>query len=102
MTDVPVSDEQRRWREEQIERALALQKLTDYELIGTAPGPKDDRYPMEMTRRLKGAIGELTDELKAFRSSSDRLARRVVYLTAVMVIFTAVILWLTFLLVEKG
>jgi hypothetical protein len=88
--------------EEQIERALALQKLTDHELIATAPGPKDDRYPMEMTRRLKDAIGELTTELKAFRSSSDKLARRVVYLTAVLVIFTAAIVWLTALLVGKS
>ncbi|MDQ2816187.1 MAG: hypothetical protein M3Z75_31175 [Actinomycetota bacterium] len=87
-----MSEEQRRGHDEQIERALALQKVPDHELIATAPGPKDDRYPMEMTRRLKDAIGELTAELKAFRTSSDRLARLVVYLTTALVIFTAVIL----------
>lgn len=64
MTDVPVNDDQRRWREEAIERAWQLQNLSDHELIATAPGPKDDRYPMEMTRRLKDSIGELTIGLK--------------------------------------
>jgi len=97
-----MNDEQRRWREEQIERARQLQKLTDHELIATAPGPKDDRYPMEMTRRLKDSIGELTAELKAFKASSDMLARRIVYLTAVLVVLTAIILWLTIVLVHKS
>jgi len=97
-----MNDDQRRWREEAIERARQLQELADHELIATAPGPKDDRYPMEMTRRLKASIGELTTELKAFKASSDMLARRVVYLTAVLVALTAIILWLTIVLVHKS
>jgi hypothetical protein len=57
---------------------------------------------MEMTRRLKDSIGELTAELKAFKESSDTLARRVVYLTAVLAVLTAIILWLTIVLVRKS
>jgi hypothetical protein len=41
-----MNDDQRRWREETIERSRQLQTLTDHELIAAAPGPKDDRYPM--------------------------------------------------------
>jgi hypothetical protein len=97
-----MNDDQRRWSEEQIERARQLQKLADHELIATAPGPKDDRYPMEMTRRLKDSVGELTAELKAFKASSDMLARKIVYLTTVLVVLTAIILWLTIVLVRKS
>jgi len=44
----------------------------------------------------------LTPENKAFKASSDRLAKRVVFLNGALVILTVLLIWLTILLVRKS
>jgi hypothetical protein len=55
--------------------------LSDEELIARAPGFPGPGYQMEMERRLKDAITDLTRETVAARTSSDRTANRLVWLT---------------------
>jgi hypothetical protein len=101
MTD-GLNEEQLRDRNHRIDAALQLQQIPDHELIGTAPGPQDDRYPMEMVRRLKAAIGDMTARLEAFKASSDRLARRVVALNGILVALTLVLIALTIVLIVRS
>ncbi len=57
---------------------------------------------MEMNRRLKVAIVDLTTETIAARKSSDRTAGRLVWLTVVLVVLTAALVALTVVLVLKN
>lgn len=75
------NDEQRAERDQQLRNASHLAGLSDAEVIAWQPGPTDDRHLMEMMRRLK-------DEIAAFRTSSDRLGTRAVWLTGVLVVAT--------------
>lgn len=92
VTDSPEDAERLRARQERTEAARRLQQIPDEELIDNAPGPQDDRYPMEMMRRL-------TTELKAFKISSDSLARRIITLNIILVVLTIVLVILTVRLV---
>lgn len=56
---------------------------------------------MEMSRRLKVAVENLTGEVVTSRKSADRLSRRVVWLTAILVILTAALVALTIVLALK-
>ena len=97
-----LNKEQLRDRNNRIEAARQLQQIADHEPIGTAPGPQDDRYPMEMMRRLKAAIGDMTAKLEAFKASSDQLARRIVALNGILVCLTLVLIALTIVLIVKS
>jgi hypothetical protein len=97
-----LNEEQLRDRNNRIEAARQLQQIADHELIGTAPGSQDDRYPMETMRRLKAAIGDMTTRLEAFKASSDQLARRVVALNGILVCLTLVLIALTIVLIVKS
>ena len=72
-------------------------QLSDEELIARAPGFPGPGYQMEMDRRLKDAITDLITETVAARKSSDRAARRLVWLsrprghTAALVALTVVL-----------
>jgi hypothetical protein len=92
MNEDELNEEQRQERARLIEHARRLQDVPDDELIGTAPGPNDDRYGMEMARRLKVAITDNTAEVRRFRESSDRLAIVVILLTVVLVAVAVVTL----------
>jgi hypothetical protein len=72
-----------------------VEGLTEWELIGSAPGVGHVRHPMEMGRRLMVSIGALNEELAAFRRSSDTASRRLVSLTRVLVLLTVVLVALT-------
>lgn len=63
-----------------------LANLSDAELIATSPSLQNVTHQMEMDRRLTVAIVELTDETIADRNSADRTARRIVWLTIVLVV----------------
>ena len=89
---------QRQLRNEQWRRDVDAQhldgarqrgRLSDEELIARAPGFPGPGYQMEMERRLKDAITDLTRETVAARKSSDRAANRLVWLTVVLVVLTA-------------
>jgi hypothetical protein len=57
---------------------------------------------MELDRRLKVAITDLTTETIDARKASDRTARRLMWLTIVLVILTAVLVALTVVLAIKN
>jgi hypothetical protein len=54
-------------------------------VIAWQAGPTDDRHLMEMIRRQNVATRELTTELIAFRTSSDKAAGKLTCLTWVLV-----------------
>lgn len=102
---------QRQLRNEQWRRDVDAQHLdgarqrghlSDEELIARAPGFPGPGYQMEMERRLKDAITDLTRETVAARKSSDRTARRLVWLTVVLVVLTAALVALTVVLAVRG
>jgi len=72
-----------------------LGKLSDAELIAKDPGIPNVSHQMELDRRLKVAITDLTTETIDARKASDRTARRLMWLTIVLVILTAVLVALT-------
>lgn len=91
--------EWRQWQTRQVGHAQQLSQLRDEELIGRAPGFPGPHYEMEMSRRLKTAIENLTTELVTFRESSDKAARKLSRLTNILIAFTAVLVALTVALV---
>lgn len=81
-----------------------LTPRTDEELIGEvdrlpAPGLVN---PMELNRRLKVSVENLTEQIKTASRSADRLARRLVVLTVVLAVLTLIIVALTAVLVFSG
>lgn len=83
------------WRREvqaqHLDSVNRLANISDAELIATAPGIPNVSHQMEMDRRLKVATAELTAETIAARESSERVGRRVILLTAVLVVLTIVL-----------
>ena len=75
--------------------------LSDEELIARVPGFPGPGYQMEVRRRLKDAITDLTRETVAAGKSSDRAAHRLVWLTVVLVVLTAVLVALTVVLAVR-
>lgn len=69
--------------------------MSDWALIGAMGKHPLAVNAVEMNRRLKDAVNQLTAELKAFRTSSDKLATMVVWLTVLLVILTLVLVALT-------
>jgi hypothetical protein len=88
-------------RDQNIETARQRQQVEDAELIASAPGFPGPAYEMEMQRRLKVAITDLTGEIVTFRESSDRTGNRVMWLTAGVVVLTVVLVALTVVLAVK-
>ena len=82
-------------------RVREIEQVSDAELIATTPGLTDESHSMEMSRRLKVAVENLTGEVITSRESADRLARRVVWLTAIIVVLTATLVALTIVLALK-
>ena len=68
-----------------------LSDLTDEELIATDPTIPGARHQMEMQRRLKVAIQDLTAETVSARRSANRGAVILVVLTAALVALTVVL-----------
>jgi hypothetical protein len=60
-------------RAQNLETAQRLAKMSDADLIASAPGFPGPHHEMEMNRRLKDAVEKLTGEITAFRESSERL-----------------------------
>jgi hypothetical protein len=93
------------WRQgvdaQHLDSVNQLANLGDAELIASAPGIPNVSHQMEMDRRLKVAIADLTTETIAARKSSDRTAGRLVWLTVVLVVLTAALVALTVVLAVK-
>jgi hypothetical protein len=76
--------------------------LDDYELILASGADPASASATELNRRLKVAVRELSDisikklteELKNFHESSDRLAARVVVLNLMMLLMTSALVFL--------
>jgi hypothetical protein len=71
-----------------------LRDLTDDELIAQAPARTSLSQPhheMEMQRRLKDAVQDLTAEARLSRRSSGRWSLIIVVLTAVIIALTIVL-----------
>ncbi|HLM88264.1 MAG TPA: hypothetical protein VK284_04415 [Streptosporangiaceae bacterium] len=97
------------WNTQQIGTVHERQQLPDADLIAHAPGFPGPAYEMEMQRRLKAAITELTSELVNFRMSSDeaasrieRLTRWLVGFTIALTVLTVAVVILTAVLLAKG
>ena len=88
-------------RAQHIESINQLAELSDAELIATAPSLANETHQMEMSRRLKSAIQDLTYETIAARKSSDRTAARLILLSIVGVILTAALVALTVVLAVR-
>jgi hypothetical protein len=113
-------------RAQNLETAERLAKMSDADLIATAPGFPGPHHEMEMNRRLKDAVEKLTGEITVFRESSERLTgqldasvasltaetiatresseragRRVFWLNVVLVVMTAALVALTVVLALK-
>jgi len=102
--------QRRRHQNEQWRRDVAAQhldsvnqlaNLSDAELIATSPSIQNVTHQMEMDRRLKVAIVDLTTETIAARQSSDKAARRLAWLTIVLVVLTAALVGLTVVLAAR-
>lgn len=94
--DDPMREARQRW----------LESLSPRDLIKAAPGPNDAPNEMEMQRRLIEAVDRLTGELVMFRDAaggaaekSDQAATRLVRLTWVIAVLTAVVIALTGVLI---
>jgi len=72
------------------------ERMSDQALIRTAGDPGNH---MELQRRLRVAVQELTAQIVTFRKSSDAAAKRLEWLTYVLVLMTAVLVALTVILV---
>lgn len=59
-----------------LETVRQREEISDEELITQEPGIPGAAHPMEMNRRLKAAVIELTGEVIASRKSADRLSGR--------------------------
>jgi hypothetical protein len=85
---------------EQVYRALDV--TSDRELIGelaAVPISPNKINPLELNRRLKVSIEDLTVEVKAARVSSDRLGKTLVGLTRILVVLTLALVGLTVVLI---
>jgi hypothetical protein len=89
-------------RAQHLDSVNRLAGLSDAELIASTPAIPSQDHQMEMNRRLKVAIAELTAETVAARRSSERAGTRLVWLTAVVVLLTAALVALTIVLAVKG
>jgi hypothetical protein len=89
-------------RAQNVNSVNELAKLTDAELIATAPGIPSETHQMELSRRLKAAIQELTGETIAARESSDRASARIAWLNVILVILTAALVALTIVLAIRS
>ena len=85
-----------------VESINQLARLGDAELIAQAPGIPSPSHEMEMNRRLKAAIGDLTGEIVTFRESSDRASRRIFWLTVGIAVLTAALVALTVVLALRS
>jgi hypothetical protein len=92
--------QQRRQKDAQWRQAVEAQHLdsvnqlaspSDAELIATDRSIPSVTHQMEMSRRLKVAITELTKETVAARKSSELVGRLLILLTAVLVALTVVL-----------
>lgn len=68
-----------------------LASLSDAELIASDPSIPGVTHQMEMSRRLKVAIIDLTRETVAARKSSERVGYLLILLTVVLVALTVVL-----------
>lgn len=91
-----------RVRAQNVDNVSQLARLSDAELIATTPGITNETHQMELARRLKVAIQELTGETVAARESSDRASARIAWLNVVLVLLTAALVALTVVLAVKG
>jgi hypothetical protein len=83
-------------------RVRDLKQLSDDEVMGRAASyGQAPLYAVVMQRRLKDATERLTAETIRARESSDRAARRLVWLTVVLVVFTAALVALTVVLAVR-
>lgn len=79
-----------------------LPDLSDDELIASMPaGQVSATNHMELTRRLKNAIEELTGETITARRSSEKASTRVLWLNILLVLLTAALVALTVVLAVK-
>jgi hypothetical protein len=85
-------------RAQNVSSVNELAKLGDAELIATSPGLGNETHQMELSRRLKAAIQDLTAETVAARESSDRASARIAWLNVVLVVLTAALVALTVVL----
>jgi len=79
-----------------------LAGLSDAELIATAPGIPNESHRMEMVRRLKEAIVNLTAVTVAAGQSADRASARILWLNVFLVLLTAALVALTVVLAVRS
>jgi hypothetical protein len=91
-----------RVRAHNVSSVEGLAALSDAELIATAPGIRTDTHELELSRRLKSAIEELTAETIAARESSDRASARIAWLNVLLVLLTAALVALTVVLALRS
>jgi hypothetical protein len=89
-------------RAQNVESVNKLASLSDAELIATNPAIPSESHQMEMARRLKEAIRELTGETVAARKSADRASARIVWGTVVLVLLTGALVALTVVLAVRS
>ena len=108
-------------RRREAERAQTeLEPMTDWELIGERLMPPHVTNPMELNRRLKnsvvdltgelgtfrqsleGAVSNLTAEIHTFRQSSDKLTRWLIGLTVGLLLLTLILVILTAVLINRS
>ena len=86
-----------------LERAEYWAGLTDEEVVAHAAPPVSD---LALAHRARGEAAHaemmrrLATALRDHKAASDRAAQRLIWLTAVLVVMTGAILWLTFELAQ--
>lgn len=91
-----------RVRAQNVSNVRGLAALGDAELIATDHSIPSISNQLELTRRLKAAIEDLTAETAAARMSSDRAAARVAWLNVILVVLTAALVALTIVLAVRS
>lgn len=89
-------------RAQNIDNVNKLAGLSDAELIATNPAIPTESHQMEMSRRLKAALQELTSETAGARKSVDRASARIVWGTVALIVLTAALVALTVVLALRS
>jgi hypothetical protein len=89
-------------RAQNVDNVNRLAGLSDAELIATNPGRANPTHEMELTRRLREAISDLTAETIEARRSADRQSGRLVGVTVAIAVMTGVLLALTVVLAVRS
>jgi hypothetical protein len=79
-----------------------LEGKREWELIGMTPKGAVYRAPMELGRRLMVLIKDLREELHGFKTPSEAWAKRLAWLTVILIVLSVALIIATCLLLANS